>query len=102
MSDQPDQPPRQPFGDACQQMRRDLIIALKAYQVFCENAIEMIERPNCTMRAIYFIVSGAAANLETLRIPQAAIEQWASEPLADVGLDLPLGKIPQTGDSDRG
>jgi hypothetical protein len=95
-----DQPPRQSFGEAAQQMRRDLIVSLKAYQVFCENAIEMIERPNCTVRAIYLVVSGAAANLEVLRIPQAAIEQWAAEPLADVGLDMPLGKM--TGDTDRG
>jgi len=101
VSEQTSQPPRQPFGEAAQQMRRDLIVSLKAYQVFCENAIELIERPNCTVRAIHFVVSGAAANLEVLRIPIAAIEQWATEePLADVGLDLTLGRM--TGDTDRG
>lgn len=102
MFDEPDQPR---FGDTAQQMRVDLITALKAYQVFCENAIELIERPNCTMRVIYAVVSGAGASLEVLRIPQTAIEQWADEPLSDVGLDMPLGKLPQLksqGDADHG
>jgi hypothetical protein len=102
VSEQPDQPPRQPFGEAVQDMRRDLIVTLSAFRIFCDNAIELTERPNVTMRAMYAILSGVGATLEMLRIPQAAIEQWAEEPLSDVGFDLPLGRLTQTGDPNHG
>ena len=102
MNDQPD-PPRLPFGEACQQMRRDLIVTMQAYQVFSVHAIELIERPNCTLRIIREVVNGLASSLDAILMPQQALHDYSNELLADVGLDLPLGVIPkQTGEPNHG
>ena len=100
MSDQPDQPPRKSFSENAQEMRRELYDVLQHHEIYARNAREILERPACTVGHIKRIVDRTAEYMEVIASVRILIDQWTYEPLAEVGLDLPLGRM--TGDTHRG
>jgi hypothetical protein len=83
-------------------MRRDLAVAMRHHEIFAKNAAEILERVNCTPRLIMAIVDRTAEYLEVFAACKAPLDEWARNPLAEIGLDMPLGKIPNTGEPNRG
>lgn len=74
-------------------MRRDLADVLRHQETFARNALETLERAECTPRWMAAIIEQTAVYFQTIALCQNLVAEWANQPLSEVGLDWPLGKI---------
>jgi hypothetical protein len=96
VSEQPDQPPRKTFGQNAQEFRRELADVLRHHEIYARNALEILQRPNCTVALMKQIIDRTAEYVQVIGSCQIVIDQWLSEPLSEIGLDMPLGRMPET------
>jgi hypothetical protein len=101
VSDQPDHPPII-FSEAAQAVRRNVLEMMRGHELMARGAIEAMENPICTLRIIQAALVGFAGSLELTSASLNLIDDLSHMPLADVGFEMMLGAINETGESNRG